>query len=389
MTPWLATLLAELERFGAEPDRATADRSRRMLNITRATGEFLAVLVRATAARNVLEIGTSNGYSTLWLAEAVATTGGHVTTLEHSAAKVALAQANFQRAGPADRITVVHADAARVIAEAQDAAWDLIFLDADRARYPAWWPQLKRILRPGGLLVADNATSHPEEMAPFLALVRGDPQFTTCLVPPRQRRVPGGEIRQVTWSFGGAGKTESHPQRRRHWGRWVSSYFRQLTGSSADFQTALVSLVLLNLPDQVQQVSRTIADFSHAMLAQQPVHSQPGRMPGGRQMKPVTAPRMHGHRLLSPHQDRLPRFRMPAIASSTQIALRAFLHPVIDGPGKLAAQSFGHGNASRTNTIHLRHSGQSSEPLSGSFVSAERDGLLTAPRGARAWSSDA
>jgi predicted O-methyltransferase YrrM len=183
VSPSLGTLLAELERFGAGHDRATADRSQRMLNLTRATGEFLAVLVRAMAARNVLEIRTSNGYSTLWLAEAVATTGGHVTTLEHSAAKVALAQANFQCAGLAPWITLLQEDAGRAMADVQDAAWDLIFLDADRARYSAWWPQLKRLLRPGGLLVADNATSHPEELAPFLALVRGDPQFTTCLVP--------------------------------------------------------------------------------------------------------------------------------------------------------------------------------------------------------------
>ena len=64
----LDELLSELERFGKANDDANAERPRRMLNITRDTGEFLAVLVRATVARRVLEIGTSNGYSTLWLA---------------------------------------------------------------------------------------------------------------------------------------------------------------------------------------------------------------------------------------------------------------------------------------------------------------------------------
>ncbi len=72
----LETLKAELERFGAENDAATSERPRRMLNITRDTGEFLAVLVRAAAARRVLEIGTSNGYSTLWLADAAKAIGG-------------------------------------------------------------------------------------------------------------------------------------------------------------------------------------------------------------------------------------------------------------------------------------------------------------------------
>ena len=64
----LDNLLTELEQFGRDNDRATAERPRKMLNITRDTGEFLAVLVRATLARRVLEIGTSNGYSTLFLA---------------------------------------------------------------------------------------------------------------------------------------------------------------------------------------------------------------------------------------------------------------------------------------------------------------------------------
>jgi predicted O-methyltransferase YrrM len=63
----LCALLAELEQFGQASDAAISDRPRRMLNITRDTGEFLDVLVRATNARRVLEIGTSNGYSTLWL----------------------------------------------------------------------------------------------------------------------------------------------------------------------------------------------------------------------------------------------------------------------------------------------------------------------------------
>lgn len=72
MTDPLDSLLEELERFGQTHDAATSERPRRMLNITRDTGELLAVLVRATLARRVLEIGTSNGYSTLWLARAPA-----------------------------------------------------------------------------------------------------------------------------------------------------------------------------------------------------------------------------------------------------------------------------------------------------------------------------
>src|SRR5262245_4554670 len=72
----LNRVLFELERFGMTNDASTTERPRRMLNITSDTGEFLAVLVKATLARRVLEIGTSNGYSTLWLANAARAIGG-------------------------------------------------------------------------------------------------------------------------------------------------------------------------------------------------------------------------------------------------------------------------------------------------------------------------
>ena len=183
MAESLQVLLSELERFGEANDSATAERPRRMLNITRDTGEFLSVLVRATAARRVLEIGTSNGYSTLWLASAVRATGGAVTTVELADYKVGLARQNFSRSGLAAYITLVQDDAGQVLERAVDAAFDLVFLDAERPEYPGWWPHLKRVLRPGGLLVVDNATSHPEQMAPFVALVKNDADFTTSLVP--------------------------------------------------------------------------------------------------------------------------------------------------------------------------------------------------------------
>ena len=192
MSDELETLKAELERLGAENDRATTERARRMLNITRDTGEFLSVLVRATAARRVLEIGTSNGYSTLWLAEAAQTTGGKVTTVEHSEYKAGLAASNFARSGLAPRIELVHDDAGHVLRRSAPGEFDFVFLDSERSQYPGWWAELRRVLRPGGLLVVDNATSHATEMAPFAALVRADPQLTTSLVP-----VGNGELLAV------------------------------------------------------------------------------------------------------------------------------------------------------------------------------------------------
>ena len=183
MAKALDALLIELEQFGKANDGAHTERPRRMLNITRDTGELLAVLVRATVARRVLEIGTSNGYSTLWLASAARAIGGAVTTVELSDYKIGLASANFKQSGLASSISLLHDDAGSVLERADDGAYDLIFLDSERPQYPGWWPHLARVLRPGGLLVVDNAISHQAEMASFVALVAADRRFVTSLVP--------------------------------------------------------------------------------------------------------------------------------------------------------------------------------------------------------------
>lgn len=182
----------ELGAAGPRHDAGETERARRLLNITPETGELLAVLVRATAARRVLEIGTSNGYSTLWLAEAARALGGGVVSVEYAAHKVALARQTFARAGVQGTVDLVHADAGAWLAGAPAAAFDLLFLDAERRLYRDWWPHLRRVLRPGGLLVVDNAISHAPEMAPFAALLDADADFTCTTVP-----VGNGELLAV------------------------------------------------------------------------------------------------------------------------------------------------------------------------------------------------
>jgi len=183
LTESLQELLLELEQFGLSNDGVITERPRRMLNITRDTGEFLSVLVRAMNARRVLEIGTSNGYSTLWLALAAKAIDGHVTTVELSDFKLGLAARNFAQSGLAAFITQLHGDAGAVLRGSPESSFDLVFLDSERAEYLGWWPDIRRVLRKGGLLVVDNATSHSAEMAPFVALVAADTDFATCTVP--------------------------------------------------------------------------------------------------------------------------------------------------------------------------------------------------------------
>jgi predicted O-methyltransferase YrrM len=178
-----AALRRELEILGDRHDAQTVAHDERLLNITPDTGVFLAVLVRACRAQRILEIGTSNGYSTLWLAEAALATGGRVTTVEHRPAKTALARATFARATSVAPIELKEVDGGDVLASAAAGEYDFIFLDADRSRYAAWWPAVRRALSVGGLLVVDNAVSHASEVAALIAAVTDDPAFTAVLVP--------------------------------------------------------------------------------------------------------------------------------------------------------------------------------------------------------------
>ena len=154
----------------------------RMLNITPDTGQLLRILVRATDARRILEVGTSNGYSTLWLAWAATGTDGHETTLERLPEKVALAQANFERAGLAPWITIREGIALETLATL-DGPFDLIFLDADRASYLVYLGLLLPLLRIGGLLVTDNVVSHADQVTEFLARLKNDPNLDSVTVP--------------------------------------------------------------------------------------------------------------------------------------------------------------------------------------------------------------
>ncbi|MFM5242970.1 O-methyltransferase [Aeromonas media] len=179
----LEQLKRELERFGEQHDEAQPSRGRKMLNITRDTGELLALLVQTRGAQAVLEIGTSNGYSTLWLAEAVKRLDGRVTTIELGESKRAMAALNFEHAGLEPWIDQLAGEAGSLLPSLPTAGYQLIFLDSDRQHYQGWWPEIRRLLAPRGLLVVDNAISHESEMRDWMAQVRRDPDFLTSLVP--------------------------------------------------------------------------------------------------------------------------------------------------------------------------------------------------------------
>jgi predicted O-methyltransferase YrrM len=173
----------EVFAAGREYDARQADRLSRLRNVEPPTAELLGVLVRATAARRVLEIGTSNGHSTLWLADAVQTTGGHVETLDLDPRRTALARENLERAGLGDVVECRTVGAAQALAAYPDGAWELVFLDAERPEYPAYWPDLRRTLAPGATLAIDNAISHASELTEFSRLLDSDSGLTSTLLP--------------------------------------------------------------------------------------------------------------------------------------------------------------------------------------------------------------
>jgi predicted O-methyltransferase YrrM len=183
MDPALERLLEALIAFGRAYDAKREDRLERLRNVEPETARMLWVLVRATSARRILELGTSNGYSTLWLADAVGDTGGRVTTVEVDPARATMARENFVRAGLADRIELRLGDAANSLRESPDGAWDFVFLDAERSEYVGYWPDLVRTLRPLGLLAVDNVVSHADEVADFRALVERSEGVASALVP--------------------------------------------------------------------------------------------------------------------------------------------------------------------------------------------------------------
>ena len=179
------TLLQQLEQlaaFGRETDARETERARRMLNITPDTGRLLWILVKATRARRILEVGTSNAYSTLWLADAARLNQGRVTTLEQDAAKIALARENLRRAGLLETVAIHEGRAAESLAGLA-GPFDLVFLDADREHYLDYLEPILAKLGSGGLLITDNATSHAHELAAYLATVQTHPQLFAVTLP--------------------------------------------------------------------------------------------------------------------------------------------------------------------------------------------------------------
>ena len=153
-----------------------------MANVDPRHGRLLRILAESTKAKQVVEIGTSNGYSGLWLCLGLKATGGKLVTFDLDHEKVLLARANFKRAGVENLVTVVEGDAHRTVAQLKGPI-DILFLDADKEGYLDYLRQLLPLVRPGGLILADNMsrpTPSPSSSRPSPPIQTWRPSFSTC-----------------------------------------------------------------------------------------------------------------------------------------------------------------------------------------------------------------
>ena len=178
----LRDLLNELELRGLENDMRATERARMMLNLEPLSAQLISILVRASGVTRAVEVGTSNAYSTIWLAWSLAPAGGRIISIDRNPDKHTLARENLERAGFLDRVELRTGDAAEV-ARTLAGPFDLVFLDADRRKFPEIMEVLLPKLARKVLVIADNVLSHPEEIAEYLKLIPSLPDFQHTTVP--------------------------------------------------------------------------------------------------------------------------------------------------------------------------------------------------------------
>jgi caffeoyl-CoA O-methyltransferase len=175
-------VLRRLEQEDADERDRGLPASERSRAVVRTTGQFLFGIVAPQWDCEVLEVGGSRGYSSVWLAAGVRYLGGHLTSLESDPAKVAAWRANISEAGLEEWADLIEGDAAETIPGINDV-FDIVFLDAEKDDYERLFQAAREKLEPGALVIADNVLSHAETLGAYVQARQSDPSLESVTVP--------------------------------------------------------------------------------------------------------------------------------------------------------------------------------------------------------------
>jgi caffeoyl-CoA O-methyltransferase len=175
-------VLARLEAEDADERARGVPSQHRARSVARTTGQFLFAFVAPQTDCEMLEIGGSRGYSSIWLGAGARNLGGHVLSLENDPAKVEAWRANVAEAGLEDWVDLIAGDALEVIPELDDV-FDLVFLDAEKEQYEQLFGEARTKLEPGAVVIADNVLSHQDVLGAYSRSRQADPTLESVTVP--------------------------------------------------------------------------------------------------------------------------------------------------------------------------------------------------------------
>jgi caffeoyl-CoA O-methyltransferase len=175
-------VLTRLEQEDADERERGVAREERARQVARSTGQFLFAIVAPQQGCEVLEIGGSRGYSSIWLGAGVRLFGGRVLSLENDAAKADAWRRNVAEAGLEESLELIEGDAFKILAELDDV-FDVCFLDAEKEDYESLFALARDKLEPGALVVADNVLSHEDTLAAYSRARQADPTLESMTVP--------------------------------------------------------------------------------------------------------------------------------------------------------------------------------------------------------------
>jgi predicted O-methyltransferase YrrM len=152
-------------------------------NVSHQTANFMSMLIKATNTKNILELGTSNGYSTLWLADALKYTNGHLTTIEFWEKRQCLAREYVKTCNLSEFVTFKIGQAYDIIMnELQNEIYDIVFIDANKQEYIKFFDAVHPLLKKGGIILADNITSHAKKVQPFVEAISNHPDYQSQIL---------------------------------------------------------------------------------------------------------------------------------------------------------------------------------------------------------------